>query len=209
MRRKTLRYRVEGVIALAVLVSVQSLSADSLSDREFVRTLQHGGNVIVMRHAKSPHEAPTKENADPGNTRLERQLDATGRTTAAAMGNALRRLKIPLGIVLSSPTFRALETAGLAKLPAPKACAELGNTGHGMRAARGYESKWLKRQVMQWPTRTNTVIVTHSPNIKAAFPGLSEGLQSGEALILGNDGKGGIHLLRRIRIEEWPTLAGD
>jgi phosphohistidine phosphatase SixA len=198
-----------GIVAIALLLSVRGLSAESLSDIAFVRALQQGGKVIVMRHAKSPHASPTKDAAAPGNIKLERQLDETGRNTAAAMGDAIRRLNIPIAGVFSSPTYRALETVRRAKFPKPRVCAELGNAGHGMREASGDESQWLKRKVMQWPKRGNAVFMTHSPNIKAAFPQFSEGMGSGEALVLEKDGHGGINLLKRIKIEQWPALAGE
>jgi phosphohistidine phosphatase SixA len=198
-----------GIVAIALLLSVRGLSAESLSDIAFVRALQQGGKVIVMRHAKSPHASPTKDAAAPGNIKLERQLDETGRNTAAAMGDAIRRLNIPIAGVFSSPTYRALETVRRAKFPKPRVCAELGNAGHGMREASGDESQWLKRKVMQWPKRGNAVFMTHSPNIKAAFPQFSEGMGSGEALVLEKDGHGGINLLKRIKIKQWPALAGE
>ena len=64
--------------------------------------------MIVMRHASSPRELPTTEKADPGNVKLERQLDDVGRASAIAMGKALRELKIPIGQVFTSPTYRAI-----------------------------------------------------------------------------------------------------
>jgi hypothetical protein len=46
---------------------------------ELVKALQSGGYVLVMRHASSPREAPSKEVANADNTKLERQLDEAGR----------------------------------------------------------------------------------------------------------------------------------
>jgi phosphohistidine phosphatase SixA len=201
-------YSLAAITALALLLPAQGRSAESLSDFAFVRALQQGGKVIVMRHAKSPHASPNKDTAAPGNNKLERQLDETGRSTAAAMGDAFRRLNIPIAGVFSSPTYRALETVRRAQFPNPRVCTELGNAGHGMREASGDESQWLKRHVMRWSERGNAVFVTHSPNIKAAFPQFAQGLGSGEALVFEKDGHGGINLLKRIKIEEWPALAG-
>ena len=50
------------------------------------------------------------------------------------------------------------------------------------------------------------IIVTHFPNITAAFPQWSSGLADGEALIFGPDSKGEATLVTRIKIEEWPLL---
>src|SRR5262245_46057389 len=86
------------------------------SPNDLVKALQGGGCVLVMRHARSPREAPTKDTANADNTRLERQLDEEGRRGAEELGNALRALRIPIGSVLTSPTYRAMETVKLARL---------------------------------------------------------------------------------------------
>ncbi len=56
-------------------------------------------------------------------------MDESGRAGATSMGTALRRLKIPIGAVLTSPTYRALETVRLARLENPKTYNELGDGG--------------------------------------------------------------------------------
>src|SRR5438270_3919983 len=88
-----------GFLLLAGIAHAQTLSGEAL-----VKALRQGGYVILMRHASSPREAPDKQTANPDNVKPERQLDQEGRTTATAMGKALRDLKIPVGEVLSSPT---------------------------------------------------------------------------------------------------------
>src|ERR1700691_3461462 len=101
------------IIALAIGTTA---CAQNLGGVALVHSLKRGGYVIVIRHASSPAEPPAKESADAENTRDERQLENKGRTTATAMGNALHELKIPVGEVLSSPTYRALEPAKYAQL---------------------------------------------------------------------------------------------
>jgi phosphohistidine phosphatase SixA len=193
------------VVCLSMLAAAPG-RAQHLDGPALLQSLRQGGLVILMRHAASPRTPPDREHARPDNATLERQLDDEGRATAAAMGRALRDLQIPIGEVLSSPTYRALETAKLARLPTPRAYPELGDSGHSMQAASASQSSWLQRQVMRWPTKTNTVVVTHLPNIAAAFPDYSQGLADGEALVLGPDGKEGIRLLGRVKIEEWTEL---
>ena len=75
---------------------------------------------------------PDKQTANPDNVKLERQLDAAGRAGAIAMGGALRDLEIPIGEVLTSPTYRALETVRYALLANPQAYEELGDGGQSM-----------------------------------------------------------------------------
>jgi phosphohistidine phosphatase SixA len=185
--------------------------AQDLRGEALVKTLQKGGYVIVMRHASSPREAPDKQSANPDNTKPERQLDEAGRKTAIAMGQAIRDLKIPIGSVLSSPTYRALETVRLAQFGVPQTFAELGDNGQSMQGGTAAQAAWLQQQVTRFPAGTNTILVTHFPNITGAFPQWSSGLADGEALIIGPDGKGpegkgGAKLVTRIKIEEWPLL---
>jgi|SRR5579871_242000 len=181
-------------------------SAQTLSGEALVRALRQGGYVIVMRHASSPREAPAKAAANPDNVKVERQLDEAGRATAAAMGKALRDLKIPIGSVLSSPTYRALETIRLEQLPNPQTFPELGDNGQSMGVSSEAQAAWLQKQAAQFPKGTNTLIVTHFPNISRAFPQSSSGLADGEALIFGPDGKGGATLVARVKIEDWPGM---
>jgi phosphohistidine phosphatase SixA len=184
------------------LLWAQSLSGDAL-----VQALRKGGYVIVMRHASSPREAPEKSAANPDNTKPERQLDAEGRATATAMGKAIRELKIPIGEVLSSPTYRALETIRLAGFPAPKTMIELGDNGQSMSGGTEEQAKWLRKRVTEFSTGANTLLVTHLPNLTRTFPQEAAGMADGEALIFGPDGKGGAKVIGRVKIEEWPKMA--
>lgn len=180
----------------------QSLSGDAL-----VNALKRGGYVIAMRHASSPRETPDPKTANPDNSNHERQLDEEGRATAAGMGKALRKLRIPIGEIFSSPTYRALETIRLAEFGNPKTIAELGDGGQSMQASSEAQAAWLRTKVKEFPAGTNTLIVTHLPNLSRAFPQWTSGLADGEALILGPDGKGGATLVARVKIEEWPKMA--
>jgi phosphohistidine phosphatase SixA len=124
------------------------------------------------------------------------------------MGEALRRLRIPVGEVLSSPSYRALETARLAQLPRPLTVVELEefskSTGRDTGAARG---AWIRSRVEQDPKPgTNTVIITHYPNIMEAFAEQATALAEGEGLIFRPDGRGGASLVGRVKIDDWPKL---
>jgi phosphohistidine phosphatase SixA len=193
-------------IAAAISVMTTTVAAQSLSNEALVKALQHGGYVIVMRHASSPRETPDAKTANADNVNRERQLDETGRATAIAMGKALRQLNIPVGEVYSSPTYRALETIRLAQFPAPHTVPELGENGQSMQATTDAQSAWLQKKVTELPKGTNTILVTHFPNMNHAFPQWTSGLADGEALVFGSDGKGGATLLARVKIEEWPKL---
>ncbi len=191
---------------LTVLSMVRPAPAQTLTGNALVEVLRQGGHVLVMRHTSSPRNAPSKESANPDNVKLERQLDATGRATATAMGRALRQLKIPVSRVLTSPTYRALETVRLAQLPNPRIQAELGDGGESMGGVTAAQSSWLQMQVTERPTGTNIILVSHLPNMAAAFPQETSGLADGETLVFHADGAGGRRLVARIKVEQWPTM---
>ena len=117
------------LIALAAILLTGltgAAQAQTLQGHALVEALQKGGYVILMRHTSSPREVPDKKSANPDNVKPERQLDAEGRATATAMGKAVRDLKIPIGEVYTSPTYRALETVKYAQLGTPKPTARAG-----------------------------------------------------------------------------------
>jgi phosphohistidine phosphatase SixA len=182
--------------------------AQTLSGAALVQHLRQGGYVLLMRHASAPEARPDRQSAAPGNTAQERQLDDKGRAAAAAMGKAIKALHIPIGLVLSSPTYRALQTVRLAALGSPKIVAELGDNGHSMQqGAVARYAEWLRRTVATRPAEgTNTVIVTQMPNIVAAFAGESAGLTDGETLVFRPDKSGTAKLVARIPIAQWPVL---
>jgi phosphohistidine phosphatase SixA len=191
--------------AVCLLVIIEVPYAQNLTAQALVSALRQGGYVIVMRHASSPREVPDKKTANPDNVNLERQLDEAGRTTAIAMGKALRDLKIPIGDVFTSPTYRAMETVRLGQFGNPKPVVELGDAGQSMQPVQEAQATWLKQKVTQPPKGTNTLLITHMPNISRAFPDVA-GVADGEALVFQPDGKGGTQLVGRIKIEEWPHL---
>ena len=191
-------------VALLIACLVGVSGAQTPPVPALITSLQAGGYVIVMRHASSPRDVPP--NPNPDNVPPERQLDEKGRTTTSAMGDALRRLKIPIGEVMTSPTYRARETARLARLLNPKPVPELGEGAGTMQAVSPAQTEWLLKKVKEFPRGTNTVLITHVPNITAAFPDATPAAVEGEALVFGPDGKGGARLVGRIKIEEWPSF---
>ena len=114
--------------AVAMAGLLVSARAEPLTGKPLVSALRQGGYVLLMRHASSPEAKPDKAAADPENTNLERQLDEKGRATARAMGEAFKTIGLPVGEVLSSPTYRARETVRLASFGQAQTFAEIGTT---------------------------------------------------------------------------------
>ena len=188
---------------LPSLVLAVASAAPLLEGKQLTAALSGGGYVILMRHASSPGAPPTAEQAAPGNVSHERQLDEGGRASARAMGEALRHLRVTVGKVLSSTAYRALETARLAQFPEPHTYDDLAEVGRSPERAAS-----LRAQVALLPDAgSNTVIITHYPNIADAFAADAKDLAEGEALIYRPDGHGKAALVARVKIDDWPKLA--
>ncbi len=197
------------MLTIAALIGLPGIAAaDQLSGGALVAALRHGGYVLLMRHTSSPNNRPDKSAADPENVNGERQLDQVGRDTARAMGEAIKTLGIPIGDVLSSPTYRALQVVRLESLGKAQTFAELGEDGGNMGPVGTAAASWLRKKVSEQPrSGTNTLIVTHLPNIRAAFGSAASMVADGETLVYQPDEKGFVELVAHIKIEDWPGLA--
>lgn len=175
--------------------------SSSLAPQALARRLRAGGYVLVMRHAHSPLEPPSA--AEPGNSQHERQLDAAGKASARALGAALHALGIPIGPVYSSPTFRARETIKLAGLPSPTLVSQLAEGAHGMgSSAEESHAAWLREAVDRFPPiGSNTLVVTHTPNIVGAFGPRVANIQGNEMLVFVPESGRRARLLGRITVE--------
>jgi len=198
------------IAAIVMITACGGAWAQALSGSELVAALKQGGYVLVMRHANSPQTRPDAAIAAAGNTRLERQLNENGHKTAHAMGEALKTLRVPIGTVLSSPTFRTLETVQELQVGQATTFILLGDGSQGYEFSSFEDSgRFIRTRAAEIPRAgTNTLIVTHLPNFEAAFgDGLST-IEEGEALVLRPDGTTGTPV-GRIKIDEWPRLAAQ
>lgn len=208
-RRESLK-RLRLALILTGAIAAGTAWGESLSGVALVTALRQGGYVLVMRHAHSPRTPPAAGNAERDNAKSERQLDEAGRSAAQAMGTAIKALRVPVGEVWSSPTYRALETIRLARLPDPEIAAELGDNGQSMQGASGIQSAWLRTKVAALPRAgTNAIIVTHLPNIMGAFGQSASALADGEALVVHTDDAGKEEVVGTVKIEEWPVLSAQ
>lgn len=198
MKHRKSWFALLGLLALAAMPAAQAQSAEETS---LLDALRAGGKVIVMRHANSPRQEPDAASANPDNPSRERQLDAEGVQATQAMGETLRELRIPVDSILSSPTYRARQTAELLGFGAAEPREELGN--EGMAAAGEQNVAWLREQVRQAPAAGNRLLITHGPNLSAAFPEHSQGMGEGEALVFD---PGQEAPLGRLTMQAWAEL---
>lgn len=180
-----------------------------LSGMALVQQLRNGGYVLVMRHAQSPDAPPAPGEVQPDNPTAERQLDSQGMASATALGSAIRKLGIPIGRIYCSPTYRARETVRLAGLARPQIVMQLAEPAGGMRGSADLaQSQWLRQAVSDPPSHgTNTLIVTHTPNIVGAFGSAVANITAGEMLVFKPTSRGSAGpIVARITVAQWQRL---
>ncbi len=176
----------------AALTSIDLAAAQG--DEDLWRRLQAGGHVLLIRHA-----ATIPGIGDPPGFRLaacstQRNLSASGKADARAIGAALRQRGIPLGPVWSSRWCRCLDTAQLAfgrVEPAPM----LDSMFTDSEAAARAKLRDTMARVGAYTGQGNLVLVTHDVNIRALA---GESVAQGE-IVVARAGQGKLHVVGRLR----------
>jgi len=192
---------------LAVLgCAVAGRAADD--NANVVPALRAGGLVIVLRHGAT---FPDQADADPlnfENIAAQRNLNDKGKALAKAFGDALREAGVPVGKVLTSKYNRAYETAVIAGFKDIEKTADITEGGlvvspnENSRRAEAFR-KLLGTAPMPG---TNTILITHKPNIVDALGKDWFDVKEGEASIFRPE-NGSYKLVARVQMEEWPRLA--
>lgn len=100
------------IIALCLSLGLPARAEGHMEAREAIRLMQAGGLNLYMRHAIT--DRSQIDTGRRGDRTGQRNIDARGEAQARALGEAFRRLAIPVGAVSASEVFRARETAELA-----------------------------------------------------------------------------------------------
>ncbi|OFX21661.1 MAG: hypothetical protein A2V77_14390 [Anaeromyxobacter sp. RBG_16_69_14] len=202
-----------GVLLSLVVGGTATLAAAQpmLTEADLAKALRSGGHVIVIRHgATNPDQADTDPlNLDqPGNEAKQRQLSDKGRAAARAWGEAFRKMGIPVGKVYSSKFHRAVETARLG-FGEPATSFDVTEGGLVVSPNENGRRTAALRKLAATPPQagTNTVIVTHKPNITDAFGKDWFDVKEGEASVFEPDGKGGSRVIGRVLSDQWTALA--
>ena len=191
-----------------VLIAVAAWAQSATSLDDLLTTLRAGGQVIVVRHGATHADQADTDPLNLENVAKQRQLNDKGRADARAMGEALKRAGIPIGRVYSSRFQRAVETARLIAGKEPEATNDVTEGGQVVSPnenARRMQA--LRAMAARVPEAgTNTLIVTHKPNILDAFGKDWFDIREGEASVLKPDGSGAYTLVGRVQIAQWATL---
>jgi len=173
-----------------------------------VKALQGGGHVIVFRHGATHRDQADTDPLNIANVAKQRQLNDQGRALAREIGEAMRKLKIPVGQVITSQFNRAVETGKLLGFGDVTSTADITEGGlvvtpieNNRRAAA------MKKLASTAPgAGNNVVLVSHKPNIMDAFGKDWFDASEGEASVFKPDG-GGYRLVARVKAADWSKLA--
>ncbi|MBC7802179.1 MAG: histidine phosphatase family protein [Gemmatimonadaceae bacterium] len=150
-------------IAVALLAgeSARAMTEDAGRPAALVDALRRGGYVVVMRHAAT--DRTQVDRGDLANRSGQRNLSPAGTVQAAAIGRALDALRIPIGAVLTSPVFRARDTADLAFGPGRATItAELTADDYEPDGGRVMANvAWLQARIGTPPVAGNDILVGH------------------------------------------------
>jgi phosphohistidine phosphatase SixA len=198
--------------AVAVLAAAFSLLAASeqsaSAQADWVNALRQGGYVIVFRHGATHQDQADTDPLNPSNVAAQRQLNDAGRAKAKEIGEAFRKLKIPVGQVHTSVFNRAVENGKLMNLGEVKPSLDITEGGLVVSPIENNRRTQALRQLAGTvpPAGTNIVVVTHKPNILDAFGKDFFDVREGEASVF-QPGGGGYKLIVRVQPDEWSKLA--
>ncbi|MBV8112587.1 MAG: histidine phosphatase family protein [Hyphomicrobiales bacterium] len=200
------RFSVAAVAATLWLLSPTEQSARAQAD--WVNALRQGGYVIVFRHGATREDQADTDPLNPKNIAQQRQLNEAGRAKAKEIGEAFRKLKIPVGQVQTSVFNRAVETGTLMGLGDVTSSLDFTEGGLVVTPIENNRRAQALRKLAATvpPAGTNIVLITHKPNILDAFGKDWFDVREGEASVF-QPGGGGYKLIVRVPADEWSKLA--
>jgi phosphohistidine phosphatase SixA len=193
---------------LSVMFSVVTSIATAADNEELVRSLRAGGLVIVVRHGATFADQADTDPLNFDNIAVQRNLNDKGKALATAFGGAFSQIGVPIGKVYTSRFNRAYETAVLAGFKDIEKTADL--TEGGLVVSPNENSRraeaFRKMLGVVPQAGTNTILITHKPNIVDALGKDWFDVKEGEASIFRPE-NGSYKLVARVQMDEWSRIA--
>ena len=192
------------------------LRATAADLAQIVPMLKQGGYVLVLRHGATDESQKDVYPFVFDDMKKQRQLSDEGRKVAHDIGVAFKTMGISIGQIYSSKLNRAIETGSLISGAQMTPVDELTDSGHGSASAmanpNGGNTKTgsaIRALVNKTPAPgSNTLLVTHKPNIADAFGKELVEVKEAETLIYRPNPSGPPTLVGRVLAREWVAQAG-
>jgi phosphohistidine phosphatase SixA len=190
------------ILTAITLIAQLAHAQPELRGEALMHALQSGGYTILVRHARTDRNAPSKEvpgQPTPPLRADQRNLTADGERDVRLMHDVIEKYRVPVGEVISSPVYRCRETADAFGTPAITMTLRTFPTTN--------ETQALVAAVPK--PGTNRVLVTHHFVIENTVPGIAPGdVGESEAAVVKPSGDGKVMLIGKIRLADWEALAG-
>lgn len=193
---------------VALAMGVLAVSQPAQAQPEWVSALRGGGYVIVMRHGATHQDQADTDPLNPDNIAKQRQLNDKGRDAAKALGAAFKGIGVPVGKVYTSQFHRAYETATIAGFQGVEKSPDVSEGGLVVTPIENNRRAAAMKKLAGTPplTSTNTIIVSHKPNIMDAFGKDWFDVKEGEASIFKPEAAG-YKLIARVQMDDWRRIA--
>jgi phosphohistidine phosphatase SixA len=195
-----------GLLALAFIAPANAQIDPGLM--EAMKALRGGGHVIVFRHGATHADQADTDPLNITNVAKQRQLNDQGRALAREIGEAMRKLSIPVGQVVTSQFYRAVETGTLLGFGAVTSSTDISEGGQVVSPNENNRRTAAMRKLAATvpPAGTNVVLVSHKPNIMDAFGKDWFDVSEGEASVFKPDGNS-YRVIVRVKAADWSKLA--
>jgi len=190
------------------MLGVAAVDPAAADDKEIAQTLRAGGLVMVVRHGATFADQADIDPLNFDNIAAQRNLNDKGKALAKTFGDALRRVSVPIGKVYTSKYNRAYETAVIAGFTDIEKTADLTEGGLVVSPNENNRRVEAFRKLLGTAPKpgTNTILITHKPNIVDALGKDWFDVKEGEASLFRPE-DGNYKLLARIQMDEWPRVA--
>jgi phosphohistidine phosphatase SixA len=187
---------------------LSSLGPAAADYKDIAQVLRAGGLVIVVRHGAT---FPDQVDTDPlnfDNMAAQRNLNDEGKALAKAFGDVLRRAGFPVGKVYTSKYNRAYETAVIAGFKDIEKTSDLTEGCLVVSPNEGHRRIEAFHKMLGTAPKlgTNTILITHKPNIVDALGKDWFDVKEGEATLFRPE-NGSYKLVARVKMDEWPRIA--
>jgi broad specificity phosphatase PhoE len=192
------------------LLATRAVAAETharFDDMALTAALRGGGLVILLRHGATFADQADTDPLNFDNISAQRSLNEAGKASARAFGEALRQAGVSVGKVYTSKFNRAYEMAALAGFTDIETTADLTEGGLVVTPVENARRADALRKLLATAPKpgTNTVLVTHKPNILDALGEDWFDVTEGEASIF-RPANGKFTLVARLQITDWSRI---
>jgi broad specificity phosphatase PhoE len=204
------RRTIAAVASVCGLVATLCIAtgATAAENGNIAQVLRAGGFVIVVRHGATFSDQADTDPLNFDNTAAQRNLNDKGKVLAKAFGGAIRQVGIPVGKVYTSKYNRAYETAVIAGFKDIEKTADLTEGGLVVSPNENNRRVEAFRKMLGTSPKpgTNTILITHKPNIVDGLGKDWFDVREGEASVFRPE-NGSYALIARIQMDAWPGIA--